>query len=92
MNYDVANDVVVLFFHRWQMGPVDSDVQPGQASRGIYVYDPATNAWTEEPLSMPRGISQCPSGFYNPDLKAHFLHVAGDSADNGNMWVYRYKK
>ena len=52
----------------------------------------ATNVWIEKPLAMPREIGQCPSGFYNPDLNAHFVHVAGDSADNGVMWVYRYMK
>jgi hypothetical protein len=39
-----------------------------------------------------KGIGPCPSGFYNPDLNAHFLHVAGDSDGNGVMWVYRSKK
>jgi hypothetical protein len=40
---------------------------------------------------MPKAIGQCPSGFYNSDLNAHFLHVAGDSDDNGVMWVYRHR-
>ena len=60
MNYDSANDVVVLIFHRWQMAPTDGDVQPGPESRGVYVYDPAANSWTENPLPMPRAIGQLP--------------------------------
>jgi hypothetical protein len=92
MNYDAANDIVVLIFHRWQMNPPDGDIHPGVESRGVYVYDPTANTWTEKPLTMPKEIAQCPSGFYNPELNAHFVHVAGDSADNGVMWVYRYKK
>jgi len=92
MNYDSVNDVVVLNFHRWQLNPIDGDVQPGPESRGLYVYDPAANSWTETPLAMPKEIGLCPSGFYNPDLNAHFIHVAGDSDDNGSMWVYRYKR
>ena len=84
MNYDSANDVVVLIFHRWQMAPTDGDVQPGVESRGVYVYNPTANSWSEKPLAMPKEIGQCPSGFYNPDLNAHFVHVAGDSADNGD--------
>ena len=72
--------------------PPDGDVQPGQDSRGVYVYDPRENTWSEKPLTMPKEIGRCPSGFYNPDLNAHFVHVADDSADNGVMWVYRYKK
>src|SRR5262249_50200628 len=44
------DDLLVLFiFHGWQMTPADDDVQPGSASRGIYVSDPAANAWTEKP-------------------------------------------
>ena len=92
MNYDSANDVVILIFHRWQMVPPDGDVQPGRDGRGVYVYDPAANTWTEKPLAMPKEIGACPSGFYDPDLNAHFVHVAGDSQDDGIMWVYRYKK
>jgi hypothetical protein len=91
MNYDSANDVVVLIFHRWQMAPTDGDIQPGQESRGVYIYNPMSNSWTEKPIAMPKAIGQCPSGFYNPDLNAHFLHVAGDSDDNGVMWVYRHR-
>ena len=30
-------------------------------------------------------------GFYDPELNAYFCHFAGDSSDNGAMWVYRYK-
>ena len=74
------------------MSPPDGDVHPGVESRGVYVYDPVANVWTENPLAMPKEIGQCPSGFYSPELNAHFVHVAGDSADNGIMWVYRYKK
>lgn len=91
MNFDTANDVVVLIFHRWQMAPTDGDVHPGEDSRGVYIYDPTANTWSEKPLAMPREIGQCPSGFYNPDLNAHFVHVAGDSENNGTMWVYRCK-
>jgi hypothetical protein len=31
------------------------------------------------------------SSFYSPEFNAHFFHVAGDSADDGVMWVYRYQ-
>ena len=37
-------------------------------------------------------MSQCWNGFYSPELNAHFFHVAGDSADDGRIWAYRYKK
>ena len=28
---------------------------------------------------------------YDPGLNAYFCHFAGDSKDDGAMWVYRYK-
>jgi hypothetical protein len=86
MNYDAANDVVVLFYHG-NIGP-----NTAQKGRGIFVYDPATNAWGESPLTVPKEYCKCPSSFYNPELNAHFIHCAGDSADDGVMLVYRYKK
>ena len=30
--------------------------------------------------------------FIDRELNAYFCHVAGDSNDDGVMWVYRYKK
>jgi hypothetical protein len=87
MNYDAANDVVVLFYH--------GNVGPREASkkgRGVYVYDPAANAWGEAPLPVPRDFCKCPSSFYDPELNAHFIHCAGDSADDGVMLVYRCKR
>ena len=31
------------------------------------------------------------SGFHDPGLNAYFCHFAGESADDGTMWVYRCK-
>jgi hypothetical protein len=85
MNYDAANDVVVLFYHD-NVGP-----NSARKERGVFVYDPDANAWGEAPLPIPGGVCKCPSSFYDPVLNAHFIHCAGDSADDGVMWVYRYK-
>jgi hypothetical protein len=41
---------------------------------------------------MPKEIGPCLNAFYSPQLNAHFIHAAGDSQDNGVMWVYRYKR
>ena len=92
LHYDSANDVVVLFYHRLPQSKTDGDVNPGAKALGVYIYDPAANAWSEAPLPLPKEISRCPSGFYCPDLNAHFIHCADDSADNGVMSVYRYKR
>jgi len=32
------------------------------------------------------------NSFYAPVLNAHYFHVAGDSRDNGVIWVYRHKQ
>jgi len=85
MNYDSANDVAVLFYHG------NGSTEASRKGRGVYAYDPTANAWSEAPLSVPKEFRKCPSSFYDPDLNAHFIHCAGDSADDGVMLVYRYK-
>jgi hypothetical protein len=59
----------------------------------VYVYDPETNAWTEEPLPLPEKLrnQQVKNGFYDAALNSVFIHSAGDSRDDGVIWVYRYK-
>jgi len=92
LHYDSVNDVVVLFYHRLPQAEPDGSVNPGPKALGIYVYDPATNSWSETPRPLAKEIGQCPNGFYSPDLNAHFIHCSGDSADNGIMSAYRYKR
>jgi hypothetical protein len=83
MNYDSANDVVVMFNH-------NCGEEGSSGYRGIFIYDPNTNAWSDMPL--PKDIKGHANSFYCPDLNVHFIHTAGDSTDNGTMWVYRYKQ
>ena len=83
MHYDTVSDTVLLFRH-------------GENGAGVYAYSPTDNAWTTVSKDLPARwyhdyrISGT-SGFYDPDLNAHFFHVAGDSDDNGTIMVYRYK-
>jgi hypothetical protein len=81
-----ACHVVVVFYH----GNVGTNTE--QKGRGVFVYDPAANAWADGPRTVPKEFCKCPSSFYDPELNAHFIHCAGDSADDGVMLVYRYKK
>lgn len=85
-NYDAANDELVVI--RWQ-----GKDEPG-LNRGIHTYNPQTNSWAE-PLPLPadvvKSIRNGSYGFYDPELNAYFCHFAGDSNDDGTMWVYRYK-
>jgi hypothetical protein len=87
-NYDSASDALVV------IRLYDGKDEPGQR-RGVYVYDPETNKWAD-PLPLPpevvKGIRNGNYGFYDPQLNAYFCHFANDSADDGSMWVYRYKR
>ena len=61
---------------------------------GIYVYDPKSNSWAD-PIPFPADGPKFPfaaNTFFDRELNAYFCHVAGDSKDDGVMWVYRYKK
>jgi hypothetical protein len=88
VNYDAAHDrlVVIRLYQK--------EDEPGKR-RGVYVYDPATNAWAD-PLPLPddvvESIKNGNYGWYDPRLNAYFCHFASDSADDGTMWAYRYKK
>jgi hypothetical protein len=82
LTYDTAADVVLLNRHHGE---------PSQ--RGVFVYDPEGNAWTAAARPYPRGCHwQCVNGFYDPELNVHIFHTAGDSRDDGTIWVYRYKR
>jgi hypothetical protein len=79
LHYDSANDAVVAIHY---------------ADEKIYVYDPEADAW-REPVAMRAGVKtkgKCGHAFYDPELNAHFVFTAGDSADNGIMWAYRWGK
>jgi hypothetical protein len=82
VHYDTANDRVVTMVF-WN------------EKQGVFVYDPATGAWADEVLPLPEKFAAsrgCGHGFYSPEVNAHFFYRAGDSQDDGTMWVYRYKK
>jgi hypothetical protein len=86
MLYDSVNDVVLLILHSFFYAEPDR--------LGIYVYDPKTNAWADEALAVPDRLgknNKLKNGFYDPTLNAVFIHTAGDSEDDGVIWVYRYK-
>lgn len=78
--YDARLDIVVAIHFKGR-------------SPGIFVYDPKTNSW-EDPIPLPANgpkFQYAANTFYDRELNAYFCHVAGDSSDNGVMWVYRYK-
>jgi len=80
--YDARLDIVVAIHFR------------GKAT-GIFVYDPKSNSWADPipfPANSPTKFHYAANTFFDRELNAYFCHVAGDSSDNGVMWVYRYKK
>lgn len=86
-NFDKVNDrLVVIRLHSHKD-------EPGQR-RGVYAYDPIANTWAD-PLPLPtevtKAIKNGSFGFYDRELNATFCYFAGDSSDEGTMWVYRYK-
>jgi len=85
MAYDSVNDRVLLLMHSYHYGKPDR--------LGVYVYNPETNAWVDEPLALPEKLrnTQVKNGFYDAALNAVFLHSAADSQDDGVIWAYRYK-
>jgi hypothetical protein len=85
MGYDPVNDKVLLVLHSYHYDTPER--------LGVYVYDPQTNAWAEEPLALPEKLrnTRVKNGFYDAELNAVFLHSAGDSQDDGVIWAYRYK-
>jgi hypothetical protein len=87
-NYDRAADKLVA------IRLYTTKDEPG-LRRGVYVYDPAANAWAD-PLPLPAEVAKAIKngnyGWYDPELNAYFCHFAGDSTDDGTMWAYRYKK
>jgi hypothetical protein len=87
MVYEPHADKVLLVFHSHH------DDVPERL--GVYVYDPKTNAWSDAVLAVPEKLGrnrQAKNGFYDPALNALFIFSAGDSRDDGTMWVYRYRR
>jgi hypothetical protein len=79
--YDARLDIVVAIHFKGR-------------SPGVFVYDPNTNSWAD-PIPFPADVPRfhfAANTFFDPELNAYFCHVAGDSQDDGVMWVYRYKK
>jgi hypothetical protein len=79
--YDARLDIVVAIHFKGK-------------SPGIYVYDPNTNSWADAvsfPADGPK-FQYAANTAYDRELNAYFCHVAGDSSDNGVIWVYRHKR
>ena len=60
MNYDAANDVVVVFYHD-NVGP-----NTARKQRGVFVYDPDANAWSERHCRCPRNSVSVPARSLTP--------------------------
>lgn len=87
MTYDSVNDVVVLNCYRGE-----PEAQENPRETGIWIYHPAENRWNDKPLPFPSGVVwHCTNACYDPLLNVHVYHTAGDSRDDGTVWVWRYK-
>ena len=86
MLYDTANDVVLLLYHSFNYSKKDL--------LGVYVYNPATNSWSDKALPIAKKLGnsrKAKNGFYDPTLNVVILHAAGDSRDDSVIWAFRYK-
>jgi len=82
MEYDVKGDRVLVFRHGGEKKEV----------RGIWVYDPGKNSWDAEKLGLPEWRGECKNAYYDSKLNVYVFHCAGDSAEDGGIWVYRYRR
>jgi hypothetical protein len=88
LHYDEASDQVLLFRY-WVNNSADRDV----ARIGVYAYDPTTNIWSHVDTVFPwTGKNRQVNAFYDTHQNAHFFHFANDSDDNGEIYVYRYRR
>jgi hypothetical protein len=86
MTYDAANDVVVLgMMHRGS-----GIARENQGKGRLYFYRPGSDTWEKRSTPLP-SWSGVVNAFYDPDLNAHFFHVARDSMADGTIFVYRYR-
>ena len=79
--YDARLDTVVALHFRGK-------------SPGVFTYNPETNSWAG-PLPFPGDgpkFQYAANTCYDRELNVYFCHVAGDSSDNGVVWVYRHRK
>lgn len=79
MAYDAPSDSVIVFRYGGK-----------QEEHGIFVYDPEKNAWSEAAARLPEKWRHSTNGFFEPALGVYYFHVAGDSSEDGVMWVYRH--
>jgi hypothetical protein len=92
-SYPTKNALLVYEPHRDRVLLVMHSHADDKAERlGVWTYDPEANAWAEEPIPLPEKLARDrrpKNGFYDPELGAVFLHSAGDSQDDGTIWVFR---
>ena len=82
MIYDPANDRVLLFKYAGR-----------KEERGIFIYDPTANAWSEASSRIPTEWGEKnANAFHDPVLGVYFFNVGGDSSDNATVWVYRHNR
>jgi hypothetical protein len=82
INFDAASGMVI--------GVAFGGDKRNGLPAGAYVFNPDDNSWSH-PISQMPGGRGTRSSFYHRELNAHFVHVAGDSRDDGVMLVYRYR-
>ncbi|PCJ57664.1 MAG: hypothetical protein COA79_15575 [Planctomycetota bacterium] len=91
VTFDTQNKVLVVCLKSYFR-----DNKEKKDPLGIHVYDPETNVWSKNVVPLPPKTKALNNprwtACYLPDLNVHLYHAANDSRDNGQMFVWRYKK
>lgn len=85
VTYDAASDTLMLAV--FALG----DARKSPANGYLYFYDCASDKWNEKPVPIDNSINGSVNAFYDPELNAHFFHVAHDGRPNGKIFVFRHK-
>ncbi|MEX0717408.1 MAG: hypothetical protein WD066_12515 [Planctomycetaceae bacterium] len=91
LHYDSTADRLLFFQFRSRDAAGNANSAEGS---GVYAYAPTTATWTTDATPFPEEFRaesrRSVNAFYDANLNVHVFHTAGDSRDNGVIWVYRH--
>ena len=89
LHYDSHNDIILVKRDLSLIGNV------GTQGKDLFILDPKTGTLSTTPVKWPDGFNpkfQLMTIFYNPDVNAFYIWLAGEHFAGRQMWGYRYKR